>query len=582
MKYLNTISGREGILLILLPVILIMTSTILPGVGAESSKVERDTQSSLVLIGQNMTNDLDVFINDNCSFYAIEEYIPPSWTIVDNGSGGVGYSNYTLKYYYLNETVPANDSVHTYIVTAPMASGKYSFTGYYAIQNMSSNETIGGDRSVLVADFLRNESGVERVIENTDPGKGELVNISLTVVNNDNFTFFAIEEQVPPGCELVHNGSYTIHHTNTSRWNDTDANGLGDGNGGVNYSDHELKWIYYTNDTISPNITFTYTIRSPESGGDYDFTGIYMTENMTSDTPIKGDETIHIDVEKKDTDGPDDDRDGGGSSGGGGGAMPPPQTDETNTTNTSTVNESIIKEHNETHEQNETTNKTMSEEQKQYNESEEGKKEQVRTVDEDELKQGITISLEKDKEIRLRVGDKEYLLTVNDIDDGNVRISVSDGAGKKEYEFQQSGADEPLQVDLDKDGKPDLELQLDAVEQDIATFDLRSTEGGGLDGFLIFMLSLGGVIIIISVITVFITMRKSKPQSIEGNEQQESIPPQPQDQQSVTKTHLYEQQAAQEQQDPDTQYPHQDQETSAQSRQDESSHTDHPGDRPPL
>ena len=192
---------------------------------------------------------------------------------------------------------------------------------------------------------------------------------------------------------------------------------------------------------------------------------------------------------------------GGGSSGGGGGAMPPPQTDETNTTNTSTVNETTETDQNEAHDQNKTINTTIPDEQKQDNISNEGQQGQVRTIGEEELERGVTVSLDHKTVLELHLGGAKYLIRVKDITTDYVEVEAVEEDGKVESLVSGVSDRAPLHVDLDNDGTPDIALKLTNVSDSAATFELKSRKDNMSD-WLPLMLIIGGMILVITMILI--------------------------------------------------------------------------------
>ena len=84
----------------------------------------------------------------------MEEYVPIQFTIIDDGGAGAVNSNathHTIKWLYLNETVPSSDRTISYILEAT-ATGTFTFDGDFQFENTTDNltESILGDTSFTI------------------------------------------------------------------------------------------------------------------------------------------------------------------------------------------------------------------------------------------------------------------------------------------------------------------------------------------------------------------------------------------------------------------------------------------------
>jgi hypothetical protein len=92
-----------------------------PLVGVYREIASSTSSGSIVEVSLNVT------IGDS-RFYAIEEIIPANWTVSDPGTGTLD-SEGKLKWVILD----AQNTVLKYRVVAPSSTGKYIFSGKYAI-----------------------------------------------------------------------------------------------------------------------------------------------------------------------------------------------------------------------------------------------------------------------------------------------------------------------------------------------------------------------------------------------------------------------------------------------------------------
>jgi len=115
-----------------------------------ASNITRDFSSSTVEAGQNVSVTISILINENQTYWALEEYVPLDWAVVDPMGGECNESTNILKWIYYNETMVAENVSYTYIVQSPLFNGSYEFDGVYIIEEMGSPENLTGERTILV------------------------------------------------------------------------------------------------------------------------------------------------------------------------------------------------------------------------------------------------------------------------------------------------------------------------------------------------------------------------------------------------------------------------------------------------
>ncbi len=108
-----------------------------------TSYVSRSFSSSTVSAGEIVTVTLDVFVLGGETFYAIEEYTPSGWTIIDAGGGGTLPN--TLKWAVTSGAV---DTSYIYTIQAPSSTG--IFDGVYMFEGFSGTAITQGQTTITV------------------------------------------------------------------------------------------------------------------------------------------------------------------------------------------------------------------------------------------------------------------------------------------------------------------------------------------------------------------------------------------------------------------------------------------------
>lgn len=112
------------------------------------SQVTRGFSSTTVSAGEIVTVTLDVSIINSETFYAIEEYIPTGWTVINDGGGNTTNPN-ILKWAALDMTNPLPDTTYTYTVQAPASTG--IFDGVYMFEGFAGTTPTKGQTTITVA-----------------------------------------------------------------------------------------------------------------------------------------------------------------------------------------------------------------------------------------------------------------------------------------------------------------------------------------------------------------------------------------------------------------------------------------------
>ena len=112
----------------------------------KQSSIIRSFQKTTLEPGEIITVTLDVVIGKNETYYAIEEYIPSGWIVIDNNGGATSDQN-KLAWVVLQD---AQDTTYTYNVQAPSQVGSYDFDGIYMFENFNEPKTNKGDTVVNV------------------------------------------------------------------------------------------------------------------------------------------------------------------------------------------------------------------------------------------------------------------------------------------------------------------------------------------------------------------------------------------------------------------------------------------------
>ncbi len=108
--------------------------------------VTRSFSTTAINAGDIMNILLNVSMIDDETFYAIEEYIPNEWTIIDDG-GGVTSNPHILKWVVTNDAI---NTTYTYVVQAPLSIGDYDFNGIYMFEGFSGAKTTKGQTTMSV------------------------------------------------------------------------------------------------------------------------------------------------------------------------------------------------------------------------------------------------------------------------------------------------------------------------------------------------------------------------------------------------------------------------------------------------
>ena len=112
--------------------------------AASESIVYREFSKTKVDAGDQVTVTLDVSISEKDTFYAIEEYVPDGWKIIDSGGGDSSDSNVLMWVAFQG----AEDTTYSYIVQAQ--EGADSFGGVYMFETFDSLKTTAGDNTIVV------------------------------------------------------------------------------------------------------------------------------------------------------------------------------------------------------------------------------------------------------------------------------------------------------------------------------------------------------------------------------------------------------------------------------------------------
>ena len=129
-------------------------------------------------------------------------------------------------------------------------------------------------------------STVTRSFSTSTTYNGLVVTVTLHVNVDENEqprpTIYAIEETIPSGWTAYKFNDFT---------NEIDlyTNETGSMSGS-----NVLKWLYYSNTTEAVDKTYQYKAIAPETAGTYQFSGIYMFENMQNEASIEGDTSIQV------------------------------------------------------------------------------------------------------------------------------------------------------------------------------------------------------------------------------------------------------------------------------------------------
>jgi len=114
--------------------------------GGENS-IKRNFQKTNIKPGEIVTVTLDVSIASDGTFYAIEEYVPKGWTVINDGGGASGDSN-ILKWVVIQN---AENTKYTYDLQAPNQEGDYTALGIYMFEGFTETKNTKGDNKIKVS-----------------------------------------------------------------------------------------------------------------------------------------------------------------------------------------------------------------------------------------------------------------------------------------------------------------------------------------------------------------------------------------------------------------------------------------------
>jgi hypothetical protein len=118
------------------------------GAAVTASSVYREFSSQQLRAGETLTVTLNVIINGDEDYYAIEERVPAGWLILSDGGGGTAEEN-VLKWVVIEN---AHSAIYSYEVKAPNQPATYSFSGVYHMEGMADEDAISGSTDVSVAE----------------------------------------------------------------------------------------------------------------------------------------------------------------------------------------------------------------------------------------------------------------------------------------------------------------------------------------------------------------------------------------------------------------------------------------------
>ncbi|MFH1787716.1 MAG: hypothetical protein ABH811_02925 [archaeon] len=115
------------------------------GLTSYNNKVDRVFQQK-VKPEEIIEIKLDVSIQGDETFYAIEEYVPEGFTIIDSG-GGKTFNSNILKWVVIEN---AKDTTYLYTLKSPSIEGDYTFKGNYMFEGMSDSRVISKNTIITV------------------------------------------------------------------------------------------------------------------------------------------------------------------------------------------------------------------------------------------------------------------------------------------------------------------------------------------------------------------------------------------------------------------------------------------------
>jgi len=129
--------------LVVIAVIILMATLFEKNTVSSESVITRKFSKTKVNLGDQVTVVIDVSISDKDTFYAIEEYIPEGWKVIDAGDGGEDPN--VLRWIVIQDI---KDTTYTYIVEAQ--KGADNFNGIYMFETFTQPKTTSGDNTIIV------------------------------------------------------------------------------------------------------------------------------------------------------------------------------------------------------------------------------------------------------------------------------------------------------------------------------------------------------------------------------------------------------------------------------------------------
>ncbi len=113
------------------------------------SVVIRSFSSTTVSAGSQIDVTLDVLMINNETFYAMEEYIPEGWVVIEDGGGATANLN-RLAWVVFDMINLLPNTTLIYTVQAPSSTGNYDFDGIYQFEGFADTVTTKGQTTVTV------------------------------------------------------------------------------------------------------------------------------------------------------------------------------------------------------------------------------------------------------------------------------------------------------------------------------------------------------------------------------------------------------------------------------------------------
>ncbi|MFH1586035.1 MAG: hypothetical protein ABIB79_04665 [archaeon] len=108
--------------------------------------VIREFSKTAVKLRELITIALYVKIQGDESFYALEEFIPESFKVIDADRGKTPNPN-VLKWAVIEN---AKSKTYIYVLDAPSQEGEYNFKGQYMFEGMKTPKDILGESRMVV------------------------------------------------------------------------------------------------------------------------------------------------------------------------------------------------------------------------------------------------------------------------------------------------------------------------------------------------------------------------------------------------------------------------------------------------